>query len=489
MEPAKVDLLKSDAKPGVSKTEPPKTEPPKSEPPKSAAPVTPPRPTSVPGSGPAGGPTPVAAPPTRSGAGFGSVLAASLLGGVIGAGLLYGVQTYGPAYGLLPKPADPAANLDQRLADLATRDSVQALDRRLAATESALRPLPEAVRGADAAAKAASDRAAEALRRTQAAPAAAPGAAPAAPAAGEPLQARLDALDKRIADLQGRSDNPELRQKVDGLAQSLASLQGKADTSELRARLDGLDSGLKMLQADLGRRLAAEQETDKALAGRLDQLQQAFDARGKAQEQRLADLAREVAGRAEAGALQAGLRLVATDRIAAALASGAPYADALAALKQLGPNDGPSLAPLEPFAANGAPTAAALSREFQPVGAKIVAGVKAAQQRALAERGSITDRLASMAGSIVSVRKADEGGAAAGPAAGGDPTEAAVAKVQDALDRGALAEAVAAFDAMPEAARKEAASFGERLKARAAAGEAARTRLAASFAAVSGAAR
>ena len=357
---------------------------------------------------------------------------------------------------------------------------MQALDRRVAAAE--------------AAARTASDQAAEALRKAGAAPAtgAASGAAPApaaAPAGGD-LQARFDALDQRLAGLQGRIDNPELRQKVDALSQSLAGLQGRSDTGDLRSRLDGLDSGLKAVQADLGRRTAADEAADKALAGRLDALQQAFEARGKAQEQRLADLAREIAGRAEAGTLQAGLRAVAADRIAAALAFGAPYADALAALKQLGPGDAAALAPLERFAARGAPTAQALAQEFQGIGNRITAAVRAARQREVAERGSVTDRLASMASSIVAVRRTDapaEPGAPASPA--GDATEAAVAKVQAALDRGALPEAAAAFDTLPEAARKEAAAFGDTLKARVAAGEAARARLAAAFASLTGAAR
>lgn len=439
--------------------------------------------------------------PARGGAGFGSLLAASLLGGVVGAGLLYGVQTYGPASGLLPKPAESGATLDQRLAGLATRDSVQALDQRLAAAEGTLRPLPEAVRNAEAAAKSASAQAAEAAKQGQSG---SPAPAVSAPAgSGEPatqaaapapdlgpLQARLDGLDQRLSDLQkNQGGDPALRQKIDDLARSLQDLQGKADTGELRGRLDGLDAGLKALQADLGQARGAGQEESKALSGKLDALQQEVQARGKADDQRLADLARDLKGRADAGSLQAGLRAVAADRIGTALATGAPYADALAALKQLSPDDAASLAPLDRFAAKGAPTAAALADTFRPIGNRLVAEARARQQREMATTGSITDRLASMAGSIVSVRKADgpSGAGAASPA--GDPTEAAVAKLQSALDRGAIAEAASAFDALPEAARQNAAEFGDTLKARAAAGEAARARLAATFGALSGASR
>ncbi len=284
----------------------------------------------------------------------------------------------------------------------------------------------------------------------------------------------------------------------------MTALQGRGDGADLRGRLDGLDKGLKALQADLGTRAAAEEQADKALGQRLDELRQALDTRAKAADQRfdalqqsadartktvdqrLADLAKAVEGRAEASSVQAALRVVASDRIASALNTGAPYADALATLKQLDPGQAGALAPLEPFAQSGAPTAASLAQSFQPVAAKLNAAALAARQKAVAERGSIADRLTSMAESIVSVKKVGSEGAAPAPSNAADPTEAGVAKIQDALARGAVAEAAQAFDALPEAARKEAAEFGQRLKARAAAGEAARARLAASFAAIQG---
>ena len=284
----------------------------------------------------------------------------------------------------------------------------------------------------------------------------------------------------------------------------MTALQGRNDGADLRGRLDGLDKGLKALQADLGTRTAAEEQADKALGQRIDELrqaldtrakaadqraeglQQALDARTKTVDQRLSELAKSVEGRAEAGTVQAALRVVAADRIASALASGAPYADALATLKQLDPGQAGALAPLEPFAQSGAPTAASLAQSFQPVAAKLNAAALAARQKAVAERGSITDRLTSMAESIVSVRKVGSEGAAPTAGTPADPTEAGVAKVQDALARGAVSEAAKAFDALPEQTRQEAGDVGQRLKARAAAGEAARARLAAAFAAIQG---
>ncbi len=91
-----------------------------------------------------------------------------------------------------------------------------------------------------------------------------------------------------------------------------------------------------------------------------------------------------------------------------------------------------------------------------------------------------------MAESIVSVRKVGSPAPGAGAAAAaprGDRRRA----VQEALDRGAIPDAVKAFDALPAASRDAAAEFGKRLKARAAAGDAARSLLASTFGGLTGA--
>ncbi|GJD97141.1 hypothetical protein [Methylobacterium iners] len=457
-----------------------------------------------------------AAPAKARGPGFGSVAAAGLLGGVIGAGLLFAVERAGV---LPPRGEDPRlAALDQRINALAPRDALAALDKRIAANETALKPLPDAVRGAETIAR-------EALQKAGVAPSpAAEGAAPGAPAPSLPpdLMARLDSLDQRVSALQeepgreppsgGQVTAVPAGGDLAGLDQRLKALEAKLETARPADAQPDLGARLAALQGDIESRTKANAEADQALGEKLAGLQKSLDARvqaateaiqsateasrlateaGKArtedaakaverqlqaQAQQIAGLDKAVAGRAEASTVQAALRVVSADRIAAALESGAPYADALAALRSMEPGDPGSLTALAVFADRGAPTARSLAAEFRPIAERIAAARKAAQAKSVAESGDIAKRFASMAESIVQVRRVDA--PAAGEAASGpDPS----VKVQEALDRGAVGEAAQAFAALPEDVRAQAGEFGTKLKSRAAAAEAAQALLSDTF--------
>ncbi|CAA2099546.1 hypothetical protein MBUL_00207 [Methylobacterium bullatum] len=461
-------------------------------------------------------------PNQRGGAGFGSVAAAGLLGGVIGAGLLFAVERSG-ALGV----ADDGriAALDQKIATLAPKDALAALDRRIGANEATLKPLPEAIRSADAAAK-------DALQKAGAVSASPPadGAAP-APALPQDLVARLDGLDQRVAALQeepGRdqSGNAALTalspQALSGLDDRLKAVEGKVENAAKPAVDDALASQVTALKGDLEKRTRANSEADEALTQKLASLQQTLEARVKAateavqaatqasqqavdanktqaaeaakgverllqaQSEKIAGLDKAVATRAEASTVQAAMRVVAADRIVGALNTGSPYADALAALRSSEPGDPARLTAVAAFADKGAPTARSLAAEFRPIAERIAAIRKAAQAKSVAETGDIKQRLMSMAESIVQVRKVDS------PAAPGEAAaEDAVPKVQDALDRGAIAEAAKAFAGLPEDVRTQFGEFGTKLASRAAAGDAAQALLADAFKALpsTGAAR
>ena len=431
-----------------------------------------------------------AAEPARGGVGVGPLVAASLLGGLIGAGALFAVeQFHGPA-------GDPRiAAVERQLA---------ALDQRVAGNEAVLKPLPEAVRGAEAAAK-------QALAKPAPGPAAAGGETQGAPAIPADLASRLDSLDQRVAALQeepGRDqaagsalstnqagDGQRRLEALDERLKALETAKGSEGTKggELAGKVAALEAGLQA-------RAKADQEADTTLGARIDGLQQSLDARVKAatqavetataaarqtadaskaeaqesarsierqlgeQRERLASLDKALAGRAETATVQAALRVVAADRIALALRTGAPYAETIAALRGLGGADAAKLDALSPFAGTGAPGAGTLASEFRQIVERAAAKRKSAQARSVAESGDVRQRLFSMAESIVQVRKVD-GPAAAEPGAAGD----SVARVQAALDRGALSEAASGFDALPQDLRTEAEDFGARLKARAAA--------------------
>jgi hypothetical protein len=458
-----------------------------------------------------------AAHPARSGPGFGSVAASGLLGGLIGAGLLYGVTTY-------QRGADPRlAALDKSVAGLATKDAVAGLDKRLAANEQALKPLPDAVARAEAAAKAATERANEALQKAGAAPAA-DSSAP-APAVPADVVARLDALDQRVSALQeepGRDGTAEVKTAPTGDPAALASLDDRIkalEASGAKSPSPDLSDKIAALQSEVASRTKADEEAKAALGRRLDEVQKALEGRiaaasqaaqeatqagkqaadaartradetvqglerklqDKLQEQseRIASLDKAVDQSAKQTTVQSALRIVAADRIASALEAGQPYPDALASLRNLEPADSKRLDALAPFADKGAPTAAGLAAEFRRISEKIAEAKRAAQAKAVAETGNVGDRLMSMASSLVQVKRVE------GPAAGGAPSaagsESSTAQVQAALDRGDLAAAAKAYAALPEEARAQGGDFGARLSARSEAGRAAQALLADAF--------
>ncbi|KQO79282.1 hypothetical protein ASF20_00745 [Methylobacterium sp. Leaf88] len=472
----------------------------------------------------AGGPTTpritpaaAAAPAASSGAGFGSLVTAGLLGGVVGAGLLFGVARSG-----LMAPGEDAriTALDQRIAALAPKDAVAGLDKRVAANEAALKAVPEAV-----------STARQALEKANAAQGGAPAQAEGAPAAAAPaavpadLVARLDALDQRVSALQeepGRDQGGDARMAVTqsagpqlaALEQRLKAIEGKVESAPKPAAQPDLAPKLAALQGDVEAKTKANAEAAQALSQKVAALQQSLEARVQAateavqaatqasekvvdanktqaaeaakaverqlqaQADKIAGLDKAVSERAETATLQAALRVVSADRIVTALNTGAPYADALSALRGLEPGDPARLTAVAAFADKGAPTARSLAAEFRPVAERIAAKRRAAQTKAVAETGDIGTKLMSMAESIVQVRRVET------PAAGGTPGAAApdtAPKVQDALDRGAIKEAAEAFAALPEADRAEAGDFGTKLASRVAAADAAQGLLADAF--------
>lgn len=444
----------------------------------------------------------------KRGPGYGAVAGSGLLGGVIGAGLLFALTQSGV---LGPKPADSGRldALDQRIAALAPRDAVSALDKRVAASEQALKPLPEAVARADAAAKAAT----EAAQKAGQAPAAAGTPSVAVP---PEIAARLDALDQRVSALQeepGQQGAATLSTAPSAdVAKPIAALDERLKALENRPAGPAANDADKLaaLRSDLDGRAKANEAADQAMGQRLDRLQQTLDARvasvseavqtatqasreaaeaGKAQideigrtvdrklqeqGETIASLNKALDQSAKATTVQAALRIASANRIATALSLGAPYADALTSLKNAQGGAAGQIEALAPFADKGAPTASALAEEFRGIADRIAGAQRTARARSVAESGGIGDRLMNMAESIVQVKRVGGDAPNSGPAVGSAEGGSTVA-VQRALDRGRIAEAAQAFAALPEDARSQAGDFGQRLTARASAGEAAQT--------------
>ena len=147
-----------------------------------------------------------------------------------------------------------------------------------------------------------------------------------------------------------------------------------------------------------------------------------------------------------------------------ALERGRPFAAEQAALSERGV-DPQLLAPLAPFADQGAPTTARLLTSFAPLAKRL-----RALDEAPTAGASLADQLLHDAGKLVRVRPVNE------------PAKVSiselVAQIEVALAHDDLDGASEAFDKLPDNARSEANAFGETLNQRRAAEQAARSLLA-----------
>lgn len=399
----------------------------------------------------------------RRGSGFGRALAAGLLGGLVGAGLSYAATRFLPPAGPVPGLDDRLRALEQRVAALPA--GAPSLEPRLVAVENGLRQAGEDAKAARTAAEAASKQAAEALNRP-----------PLEPAADPAIREALAALEKRIEESAGRLDGSvrqananaeairEVASKLDSLSASTGErIAATADRIAANAKtLQGLDSTAQGLRTDVG-----------SLQAGVATLQ----TRAAEGEKRLATLSTDlgrVAGdlaKLSPEAVQAGLRVVVAGRLDDLLRAGAPLGPALDALDRLGAEP-ESLAALRPFAEKPPADAATLAAEFGPLAAQMTTPPPTAD-------GSVGERLRRLVGKVVTVRATGDGS--------GTDVPGLVARIQAALGRGALPEVAKLWDQLPEEPKRLSAGWGERLKARVAAEDAARRLVAQSLASLNAA--
>ncbi len=140
--------------------------------------------------------------------------------------------------------------------------------------------------------------------------------------------------------------------------------------------------------------------------------------------------------------------------------SGAPFAVELARAKSLGADD-KALAPLEPFAATGLPSQAALAHELQ---ALVPSMLKASGAQAPA--GGFLERLQANAGKLVRIRPLD--------APPGDDASAVLARIEIAAANADIASALADLGKLTDATRALALSWIAKARDRQAALAAAR---------------
>ena len=303
--------------------------------------------------------------------------------------------------------------------------------------------------------------------------------------------AALVALDQRVGALEAAAARPPDKTLADAYGQRIAALESAALSAKAAADAnDGSLAEARAARADAAKALelatsaaqiangapAAQTgggaELASALEGRVAKVEAGLAALDRPPvdlspiNQRLDKLesalaapksetraAAEAAAPARDGAALAVVAQALADRLRA----GAPFAGEEAALERLGA-DPARLAALKPFAEKGAPTAAALAADFETVAPTVAAA-------AASKPAGMVDRLFASMGKVVRVTPVGE-------VAGDDPS-ALASQIGAALERGRIAEALAAWERLPEAARQTSQEWASAAKARLAADQAA----------------
>jgi hypothetical protein len=289
---------------------------------------------------------------------------------------------------------------------------------------------------------------------------------------GGPPDPRLAALESRVRDLASR---PAPRNVESGTIEELKARLARLENAAPRADAStaggsGFEEAIKPLQtavADLTRRVddnagamrEARGQADAAAAGanaaRAAAERNNTDALGKrvaTLEGTAKSLSDDVAKSLAASGDRPLRASVAAQALRASVERGESFAAELSAAKTLAP-DPQLLAPLEPFAAGGLPSAAALARQLADLAPAML---KAAP--APIPSGGFLDRLQANAEKLVRVRPIAE--------TSGDEPAAVVARAQAKAARSDLAGAVAELNSLPGNVRAPAEDWIKKVEAR-----------------------
>ena len=303
-----------------------------------------------------------------------------------------------------------------------------------------------------------------------------------------PAPVDAGAIDARLARVEGvlsggLSPAPELDQKK---LDDLAGRIGKLETTTARPtpdaaaanRLSTIEGEFRALSESvgiLGRRSdevataarEARQRADAAAAatpsaneavkkieGDLQNAVSRLAAVERAQRTIETELAKRLGSRDQSGRLA-----LAATALEAAVESGHPFVPELAAAKSLAAAP-EALAPLEPFAATGVPTTAALAREFSALVPQLLAAGGAVRD------GSFLERLQANAEKLVRIRPLEE--------VQGSDAAAIVARAETKTSKGDVSVALAELDTLPPAVRAPANAWMKKARGRLAAVESSR---------------
>lgn len=284
------------------------------------------------------------------------------------------------------------------------------------------------------------------------------------------LRADLDALEAEIAALRADGGADALSGRVDGLDQALAQVRsdlealraevqtaapgGGADMAALETRLGDVEKALAALGTGSGAPsdLSAVNERIaglEALAKAASDANAAVEGRLGALEQSLATLT----ARVDAQAAQPKVAMaIAAAALKSAVERGVPFSAEVETFAAVAP-DAPGLAELRTHAAAGVPSRAEILAETDAVATAMIAAANPPDPDA-----GFFQRLLSSAGSLVSVRPIG--------AVEGEGVPETVARMEAAVQSGDLAQALAEFDGLPEAAKAAGSAYGGKLRAR-----------------------
>ncbi len=261
--------------------------------------------------------------------------------------------------------------------------------------------------------------------------------APQAPHADQVLAARVAAAEAQSKSL-GES-LAALNRRLDEVAAASQSALAQAKTAAATAT-DAMKNAT---------RTGVEQSDIDALNNRIAAL-----------ESTMKSLSTDAAQRTASADDRAARLTVAAEALRAAVERGAPYQAELATVATLG-TDQTATAPLEPFAADGLPNAAALAQEFALLTPSLLQASGAAPRES-----SFLRNLEAHAQKLVRITPIE--------APAGDDPASVIARINIDAARGDIAAALAGIARLPESARTRAASWVKKAGAREAASAASR---------------
>jgi hypothetical protein len=258
-------------------------------------------------------------------------------------------------------------------------------------------------------------------------------------------------LDKIQVALQGRQADTALANRV-----ATAEAEAKALSETLAALNRRLDDIAVTARSALAHADAAAAAADAAKSAAQANLQRgdldALANRIAALERTVKSLTDDVARHTTSADDRAARTTVAAEALRAVVERGAPYQAELAAMKSLGVEQS-VLAPLEPFAAEGLPSTAALARELAALSPALLRAAGAAPGE-----GTFLGRMEMSAQKLVRITPVE--------APPGDDAAAVLARSNAAVARGDIAAALAEIARLPDAARSLAEPWTKKAQAR-----------------------